>query len=743
MKYKFLQYELDTNKKELYYKKNVTVLTKGQYDLLLYLVENSGIMFTKDQLIDNVWSGRHVTENSIDQIISKLRKVLYSGKQDTYIKTVYGKGLMFVPKVSIKQTSEKQSNISKYVALLLSLMIVVSIIYTKQHDTLKIEPAKVNNIVILPMKFTDQGIPKIEQQGMNTLLSTTFALLDSDGKTLYDDSSITTQQAVEKHFKIEKNLLVISSNISKKNDVYHAVIKLNNGIDTIDQTLISANSLQDLVKNQISIIAGYNLNINQKDINEVIKTSPNQLYIKALGHQKVGDLDQAIDLLKQLLSEQEDHFQARLRLANLYIVQKKYEQSQAELNTLKTTSASKIIATEIALAYSKIKMANKKYDEVINDLQTFQSNHLNINAVKKSKIQLQIGTAFVDLGKGKKAMKAFKRALINIDEQRFPLLYARSYFGQGRVMITQEINEDVFALFEKARKYAILANNLHYQILSLNSLAEMYLSSYQWEKSIKAIEQLVELSELDNDSENYAKGLSSLVAILNQRGHFTRAREINNKLEVLANKTGSDNTLLIFLFYDAILAMNEFEWEHAQQQIDRNYEIALRSKDYGVLLNNAFIALELRLLKDDLDDFKELWDDRVAFINKHGFGRIQVYMDYYLARYYKQKKQTSKAIEILNQVSKQANENNDVKMLVDAQNQLAEIYLETDAKKSLDILNKLEQHNPAPNPHLEIKAKALNKLGQNIQALSVLNQAKLVYSESWTAENEALLKSLQ
>jgi predicted negative regulator of RcsB-dependent stress response len=467
------------------------------------------------------------------------------------------------------------------------------------------------------------------------------------------------------------------------------------------------------------------------------------LYIKALGHQKLGDLEQANSLLEQLLSEQEDHFQARLRLANIYIEQKKYEQSLAQLNTLKATSANTIIATEIELAYSKIKMANKKYDEVITDLQAFQSNHLNISAVKKSKIQLQIGSAYVELGKGTKAMKAFKLALINIDEQRFPLLYARSYFGQGRVMITQEINEDVFELFEKARKYAILAGNLHYQILSLNSLAEMYLSSFQWEKSIAAVEQLVELSELDNDSQNYAKGLSSLVAILNQRGHFTRAREINNKLEVLANKTGSDNTLLIFLFYDAILAMNAFEWEHAQQQIDRNYEIALRSKNYSVLLNNAFIALELRLLKDDLDDFKELWDDRVAFINEHGFGRIQVYMDFYLARYYKQKKQTSKAIEILNQVSKQANENNDVKMLVDAQNQLAEIYLETDAKKSLDILNKLEQHNPNPNPHLGIKAKALNKLGQNIQALSVLNQAKLVYSESWTAENEAFLISLQ
>jgi hypothetical protein len=78
-------------------------------------------------------------------------------------------------------------------------------------------------------------------------------------------------------------------------------------------------------------------------------------------------------------------------------------------------------------------------------------------------------------------------------------------------------------------------------------------------------------------------------------------------------------------------------------------------------------------------------------------------------------------------------------MLVDVKNQLAEIYITIDPNISLEILNAMESDNPHPNPYLELKAKALHKLGKNIQAMSVINQAKLAYNESWTAENQALL----
>ena len=52
-------------------------------------------------------------------------------------------------------------------------------------------------------------------------------------------------------------------------------------------------------------------------------------------------------------------------------------------------------------------------------------------------------------------------------------------------------------------------------------------------------------------------------------------------------------------------------------------------------------------------------------------------------------------------------------------------------------------YKPNPNPYLELKAIALNLLGRKVEALSLLNEAKLVFHEAWKAENQALLEHLQ
>ena len=69
--------------------------------------------------------------------------------------------------------------------------------------------------------------------------------------------------------------------------------------------------------------------------------------------------------------------------------------------------------------------------------------------------------------------------------------------------------------------------------------------------------------------------------------------------------------------------------------------------------------------------------------------------------------------------------------------------IEIDASKSLKILNSLEQYNPNVNPYMEIKARTLHKLGNDIEALNLMNQAKIMFNEGWKLENQLLLEKLQ
>lgn len=729
-------------------------LTKTQKNLLNYFIQNPKIILSKQTLMDEVW-GRVVTENSVDQIISILRNHLEENpSKPTIIVTHFGQGISFeveVDKNRVEKSNDSKSKltISKFMPMAAIVVLFIAVIWVfnfKTHEskpqTNNFESYKNKKILILPMTFKDTSINKIEQNGMKNSLKTIFNNLDSEGRMIFDETSMTTQQAIEKHWKIDSDLLIVRTDIIKNGDIYEAIVELSNGVNSQTKTTLTGNNINELLNSQISFIGNYNNQLSGIKNNNKQLLSPDQKYIEALGYKKLGNLNKATELIKEIMAEKEDNYQARLLYAEILFEEKEYDKSLSQLNTLKATSAYQLLGAEIELDIAKIKLAKNQFKQVVSDLNNFQSKHLDLSEIKKSKIQIQLGKAYLALGEIQNSMNAYKQSISNISQQLNPELFALSYYGQGKVLIPSSVDKKVFSLFEKSLDYAQLANNIHLQILALNEMSFISLSIYDWEKAISYTKQALSLLEQNNDKFEIGKGLGNLVAILNLRGQFTEAKQINERLGRVANEIESSNLQLHYLHYRAILAMNEFDWQLAQQLINKQFILAKETNDYGMQLNNAFLALELILLKKDNKNFMSEWDKRELLIKDKKFERFQIYMDLYLARYYIQTFQNTKAIELINQVSEKALQTGDIKILVDAQNRLAEAFLTFDAKEALKVLNNMEQYNPHPNPYLDLKAQALYKLDKNIEALNILNQAKSVYHESWTAENEALLGSI-
>ena len=69
-------------------------LTLKEFELLKYLVENRGHVFTRDQLLNSVWGIDYAGETrTVDVHIRHLRQKLSDGKNDDqYIETIRGKG---------------------------------------------------------------------------------------------------------------------------------------------------------------------------------------------------------------------------------------------------------------------------------------------------------------------------------------------------------------------------------------------------------------------------------------------------------------------------------------------------------------------------------------------------------------------------------------------------------------------------------------------------------------------------
>ncbi len=86
-------------------------LTRRLYDTLLYMVERPGRLLEKQALMDAVWKGAVVEENTLSRTVSNLRQLLGErGGEHRYIETVSGLGYRFIQAVTTRAASGGEPN---------------------------------------------------------------------------------------------------------------------------------------------------------------------------------------------------------------------------------------------------------------------------------------------------------------------------------------------------------------------------------------------------------------------------------------------------------------------------------------------------------------------------------------------------------------------------------------------------------------------------------------------------------
>ena len=94
--YEFGPFLVDPRERQLMRNGEVVPLRPKVFDILLMLVENSGHILTKDDVMKHVWSDTAVEEGNISRTISTLRNALGEGR---YIETIPWRGYRFVANV--------------------------------------------------------------------------------------------------------------------------------------------------------------------------------------------------------------------------------------------------------------------------------------------------------------------------------------------------------------------------------------------------------------------------------------------------------------------------------------------------------------------------------------------------------------------------------------------------------------------------------------------------------------------
>ena len=104
--YGFGSFQLDPTSRTLTRVGETVALTARQFDLLLLLVARAGQVLSKDALINAAWAGVAVTDNSVEQAVSALRRILNSHETGTYIETQARRGYRFA--VDVQRTDRRE-----------------------------------------------------------------------------------------------------------------------------------------------------------------------------------------------------------------------------------------------------------------------------------------------------------------------------------------------------------------------------------------------------------------------------------------------------------------------------------------------------------------------------------------------------------------------------------------------------------------------------------------------------------
>ena len=114
MRYQFGDFELATERYELRRNGIVLHVEPLVFDLILFLLRHAGRVVNRDEIVEGVWQGRLVSEATIDGCIKLARRILGdSGDNQSYIRTVRGRGFEFAAPVTARDQGQSSVNSSK------------------------------------------------------------------------------------------------------------------------------------------------------------------------------------------------------------------------------------------------------------------------------------------------------------------------------------------------------------------------------------------------------------------------------------------------------------------------------------------------------------------------------------------------------------------------------------------------------------------------------------------------------
>ena len=380
--YQFEDFYLDSGTHSLFFNKEEIKLEPRVFDVLHLMLQRPNELISKDDFFEYVWEGKVVSDWALSRAIKVLRKTLMEKEPREMIKTLYGKGYLFVSEVKILEPEvltklftnpseklESKSQKDKYeindnlgeldnladisqekakpnylpffIMVTVGLLVIYLFYWPTQNsdNTENTEKHKIKSIVVLPITnisgseeneylasgLTDVIIGKLAHDSSLRVISKTSAI--------YYKNKQLTSRAIANELNVET---VLEGSIYPDKDKINLNLRLINAeTEALIWSLNEQESTQEIyslfrntaLKVVQRIAPNQALKKQQLHLQEKTNNEAFELYLRAnyLLQSREARFLQDAETFLLLAIEKEPYFvEAYAKLANVYIVMSSY-----------------------------------------------------------------------------------------------------------------------------------------------------------------------------------------------------------------------------------------------------------------------------------------------------------------------------------------------------------------------------------------------------------------------------------
>lgn len=754
MKQSFSVFSYDFDQQILSHNKVPIEITKKNHELLQHFLHNPNRLISRDELIDHVWHGRVVTNNTIDQCILKLRKALNQVKEGEYIESVYGQGVRFLPPIhnESNHTSTRTTD-KKY--LWVGLLIMSSLVYVgyvflsdKQINTL-------NNL--------DQAISKQKQ-----------AQTVPDKKPAKDDwllnggsyylSHLLNQYPNIKPQKIRKNkasenntghlmidliqkdqsiqLLQIDFSqhaklIDGKNK-FHATLTLYVDDKVKDKTEIKSELLVVLFPEIAAWVAGRKETTEPNlVIDEHIYTANEaalQDYFRGASAQAIGDSQLAIEYFNKAVELDPEFKMAWYEMA---VALRNHADPKKAISILNAIhSNDQLMSYRVALVKAQCYAVAENLTAAADSYEVASQIAESINEpAKMAAVYISQSILYIKLSQYEQAEQLLQQAITLTDKSSQPHMYGtmmNTYTSiashMNRLPLAIEKSQLAIEAFQ-------ISGDVRYQMHAKTRLAGLLTVSNEFNQA----ELLVKESLFHAEQLNHRRGISDnrtkLAIIYQATGRFVLAEEQWQAVIALSTElnlyslTGDAYIWLVKLHLaDRQLDKAVIDLKLLEQLVSEHADVNWKQR-----VNAAKIMLALYL--QDKEEASRIIEQAVftstdeSSLFKGDLARLNG--DF--------KQAESQYLGVAEKFTAQGR----LKPLTEVMNRLNELYLTYETQNLTASLRRTSHLKPFIYPFQKHQAQAAANEGNAIKALSLMEEVKFKSNQFWQATDQELLEQMK